>query len=85
MDKQIIDLLMSKSYITNIGVDHIKYDSIDDLINQGVVTIPGAREKIDELLKSMNISAEPVVETEPVVEEDTIKEAKKSKKSKKTE
>jgi hypothetical protein len=50
MEKHIIDKLVKFGLITNIGVDASKYENIDDLIAKGVVTIPGAKEKIAELL-----------------------------------
>ena len=67
MDKQIIDTLIKFGLITNIGVDANAYKDVDDLINKGVVTIPGAKSKIDELLK--NIKIEVVDEKEVKVTE----------------
>ena len=81
MDKHIIDLLMSKSYITAIGVDADKYASIDELIEKGVVTIPGAKEKIYALLnetgidKSTEIITEIVVDDSPVIDETPVTDA----------
>ena len=89
MDKHIIDLLIDKSYITTIGVDHTKYETIEDLINQGVITMPGAYERIDALLNSTNIQKEekPIIEimiddklilSEPVTELNMIDETPES-------
>ena len=53
MDKQIVDKLIKFGLITNIGVDAEKYKDIDDLIAKGIITIPGAKDKINELLGDM--------------------------------
>ena len=53
MDKQIIDKLIKFGLITNIDVDAEKYNGIDDLIAKGIITIPGAKDKINELLSEM--------------------------------
>ena len=50
MEKHIIDKLVKFGLITNIGVDASKYKDVDDLIAKGIVTIPGAKDKIAELL-----------------------------------
>ena len=50
MDKQIVDKLIKFGLITNIGVDAEKYKDIDDLIAKGIITVPGAKDKINELL-----------------------------------
>lgn len=50
MDKHIIDKLVNFGLITNVGVDASKYKDVDDLINKGIITIPGAKAKIAELL-----------------------------------
>ena len=67
MDKKIVDTLVKFGLITNIGVDASKYKDINDLIAKGIITIPGAENKIKELLGNYE---EPVVEVkeEPVVE-----------------
>ena len=77
MDKRIIDELIKFGLITNININAEKYNSIDDLINKGVITIPGAKSKIDNLLANINITKN--VEPEPVVEPE-----KKSKTTKTT-
>ena len=69
MDKQIIDKLVKFGLITNICVDPDRYTDVDDLINKGIITVPGAKERINELLKDEIIveeTVEPVVE--PVIE-----------------
>lgn len=68
MDKYIIDKLVNFGLITNVGVDASKYEDVDDLINKGIITIPGAKAKIAELL---NPSTTPLIlvettENEPV-------------------
>ena len=54
MDKYIIDKLVSFGLITNVGVDASKYKDVDDLIAKGIITIPGAKAKIAELLNPIN-------------------------------
>ena len=66
MDKKIIDTLVKFGLITNIGVNADKYTSIDDLIAKGVVTIPGAKAKILELIGDINVG--PVENTNEIVE-----------------
>ena len=50
MDKKIVDKLIQFGLITNVGVDANKYTDVDDLIAKGIVTVPGAKDKINELL-----------------------------------
>ena len=50
MDKHIIDKLVRFGLITNVGIDASKYKDVDDLIAKGIVTVPGAKAKINELL-----------------------------------
>ena len=50
MDKKIVDKLIQFGLITNVGVDANKYADVDDLIAKGIVTVPGAKDKINELL-----------------------------------
>jgi hypothetical protein len=76
MDKRIVDTLIKFGLITNVGVDADKYESIDDLIKKGVVTVPGAKSKIMELLGSditdtviSDIVTEVLVSDEPVIDE----------------
>ena len=72
MDKKIIDTLIKFGLITNIGVNADSYKDVDDLINKGVVTIPGAKTKIDELLKNLNLEiSEPTKEIVDIVPNDT--------------
>lgn len=67
MDKHIIDKLVNFGLITNVGVDASKYKDVDDLINKGIITIPGAKAKIAELL---NMEMETLVVEE--VEEEVV-------------
>jgi hypothetical protein len=73
MNSRIIDALVKFGIITSIGIDASKYDSVDDLINKGVVTIPGIKDRIIDILKDVEIE-DSVSETtpEPVKEEKTI-------------
>ena len=73
MDKNIIDKLIKYGLITNIGIDADKYENVDELINKGIITIPGAKQKILEL-----ISEESELEVEPttVIELEKKPEAK---------
>ena len=64
MDSKIIDTLVKLGIITSIGIDASKYESVDDLINKGIITIPGIKDRITELLQDI----EEFVESEPVVE-----------------
>ena len=50
MDKKIVDKLIQFGLITNVGVDANKYTDVDDLITKGIITVPGAKDKINELL-----------------------------------
>jgi hypothetical protein len=71
MDKNILDALIKYGFVTNINVNPDKYVDIDDLINKGVVTIPGAKSRIMELLNEYNIEAidvNPTTKTETDVE-----------------
>lgn len=84
MDAKIIDTLVKFGLITNIGVNADAYDSIDDLINKGVVTIPGAKDKIQELLKSIEpeqeeheIEIETKIEPIKIIEQTIIEPVEK--------
>lgn len=79
MDSRIIDALVKFGIITSIGIDASKYDSVDDLINKGVVTIPGIKDRIIEILKDVEIE-DSVSETipEPVKEEKIIESVTKT-------
>lgn len=50
MDKKIIEKLIKFGLITNIGVNPDNYKDVNDLIAKGVITIPGALSKINEIL-----------------------------------
>lgn len=66
MDKHIIDKLVSFGLITNVGIDASKYKDVDDLIAKGIITIPGAKSKIAELLNPVN---PPLILVEETTEE----------------
>ena len=75
MDAKIIDLLMKIGLITSIGVKADAYESVDDLISKGIVTIPGAKEHILDIIKDIEPTEETIGEvnpTEPTVIEPTV-------------
>ena len=73
MDKRIVDALIQYGLITNICVDAEKYKDVDDLIAQGVITIPGSRPTIDKLIKDLEIKPiNEVLEETPEVQEEII-------------
>ena len=55
MDKNILDALIKYGFVTNIDVDPNKYKDVDELINKGIITIPGAKSRIMELLENAGI------------------------------
>jgi hypothetical protein len=74
MDKQILKKLIDFGLITNICVDADKYETVDELINAGIITIPGSRNVIDKLIGEVVES--PEVETEEMIKssEEEVKE-----------
>lgn len=70
MDKRILDELIKFGLVTNIGVDHDKYKDIDDLINKGIITIPGAKDTINKLIKNIGITSEPEMTSEVLKSDD---------------
>jgi hypothetical protein len=54
MDKRILDVLIKFGFVTNINVDPAKYKDVDDLINKGIITIPGAKDTINKLIKGLD-------------------------------
>ena len=75
MDKILLNELIKFGLVTNIDVDPNKYEDVDDLINKGVVTIPGAKSKILEIMEKLNITETAKVPEEviKVKEEEVIK------------
>ena len=83
MDKSILDKLIKFGFVTNVNVDASKYKDVDDLIAKGLITVPGAKQKINELLGDLNVEKvfeEPSTDTaaettetttEPVIDEPT--------------
>ena len=69
MDKKIVDKLIQFGLITNIGVDADKYTDVDDLIAKGIITIPGAKTKIMELIGDDHIVIEELPAEDAVVVE----------------
>ena len=76
MDKRILDVLIKFGLVTNTCVDPEKYTDVDDLINKGVVTVPGAKSKIMELLEKSNIEATVVTEDVKIPLPETVVEVK---------
>ena len=76
MDKRILDVLIKFGLVTNTCVNHEKYADVDDLINKGVVTVPGAKSKIMELLEKANIEATAVTEDIKMPLPETVVEVK---------
>ena len=76
MDKRILDVLAKFGLITNTRVDHEKYTDVDDLINKGVITIPGAKSKIMELLEKSGMETIEISNDETTVNPETIVEIK---------
>jgi hypothetical protein len=76
MDKRILDVLIKFGLVTNTCVDPEKYADVDDLINKGVVTIPGAKSKIMELIEKANIEATVVTEDVKTTLPETVVEVK---------
>ena len=54
MDKRILDELIKFGLVTNINIDPNKYKDVDELIAKGVITIPGAKPKIAELIAKLD-------------------------------
>lgn len=76
MDKRILDLLIKFGLVTNTCVDPEKYADVDDLINKGVVTIPGAKSKIMELIEKANIETAVATEDVKTTLPETVAEVK---------
>ena len=69
MDKNIIDKLVKFGLITNINVDASKYKDVDDLIAKGVITIPGAKTKIEQLVSTLEDSVKLIEDEVNVITE----------------
>ena len=76
MDKKILDVLIKFGLVTNTCVDPEKYADVDDLINKGIVTVPGAKSKIMELLEKSDIEATAVTEDVKMPLPETVVEVK---------
>ena len=63
MDKSIIEKLAKYGFITNIDVDANKYKDIDDLIAKGIITVPGAKTRILEIIGDFITELEETIET----------------------
>ena len=81
MNKSIIDKLIKYGFITNICIDANKYENIDELINKGIITIPGAKQRILELIsEELEPKVEPlttIIEPEKKPETTTVIEPEK--------
>ena len=82
MDKKIVEKLVDMGLITYMGVDADKFNSVDELIDSGVITATIDRNKLYEIIDG-DVFVAPVVETiiepiiEPKKEEEIIVEPKK--------
>jgi hypothetical protein len=81
MDSKLIDALVKIGLITNIGIDAANFNSIDDLLDKGIITVPCSKENILKLLNMPEPTVEEPVqveekEVETVVEEQTQTEEK---------
>lgn len=75
MDHKIVDKLIQFGLITNVGIDADKYTDIDDLIAKGIITVPGAKTKIMELIGRDHIVIEELPIEDDAVEDDTVVDA----------
>lgn len=75
MDKKIVDKLIQFGLITTIGVDANKYTDVDDLIAKGIITIPGAKAKIMELIGDDSIVIEELPANDDVVDNEAVVDA----------
>ena len=62
MDKRIVDELVKVGLITNINVDANDYKSVDELFNEGLITVPDSRAAVDELIRTLELGTAPVVD-----------------------
>ena len=78
MDKNIVEILYKNGYLT-APVNADLYKDINELIEKGFITIPGAKNKIMELLSNMNVetitSDEDIEDTKTTLP-DTVVEVK---------
>lgn len=64
MDKKLVELLMNKGYITT-HVNADMYKDVDDLFDKGIITFPGSKNAVVELLKTVGVTT---LTTETVIE-----------------
>lgn len=69
MDKIIFNELVKKGLITQVGIDYTKYESAYDLISKGIITRPGSKSIIDELLVKLNLHDDTSID-DPIVTND---------------
>ena len=74
MDKKILDELIKFGLVTNIGVDASKYESVEELINKGVITIPGAKEKVFEIINKIDGSVNEICHEDKSIIIENIKD-----------
>lgn len=55
MDKRVFDEIFKNGFITTVGVKAEDYNSVEDLIANGIITMPGAMEKINEILAEFDV------------------------------
>ena len=85
MDRNIVHALMNEDLITSM-IDPNDYNTVDELINDGIVTIPGAKSRVLEIIDSLNIKPadepqdtitivdEPIVLNDPIIDETPVTE-----------
>ena len=69
MDKRVFDEIFKNGFITAVGVKAEDYNSVDDLVANGIITMPGAMEKINEILAKLDIDLVVDDETPTIVED----------------
>ena len=72
MDKRIIDALTDAGLITT-HVDHTEYDTVEDLMNDGMITFVNEREAVMEIVRMFDgaiVVNNPAETDDPIVEDD---------------
>lgn len=72
MDKRVFDEIFKNGFITTVGVKAEDYNSVEDLIANGIITMPGAMEKINEILTELDVElvVDDETPTPPTIVED---------------
>ena len=61
MDKKLIDTLINNGYITT-HVNPDAFKDVDDLFDKGIITFPGSKNAVVELLEKLGIKSESIIE-----------------------